>query len=328
MDENCKLILAIDMGGTTAKIAISNIKGKIMHKFIVDTKWGDEALPYFNQEIRKQIQKYGIDYEKEIFAIGFGCVGPIDDERGISINAMKIGWENYPIRKVATELFKKPIYIINDARSIVVGEWKQGAGKNYHTFIIFSIGTGIGGGLVLNNAVYKGAHNMSGEFEHGGKFDVEHRCGCGLRYCLGGLSTAVGIERYFQKYILVNPGSSLAILQREIGREIKIKDISPLIKKVDPDATKALSYSLQPLIAKMSSLMFAIDPQAILIGGGPSALGQPLIDIIKNGLKPMVFPFLLENIDIKLCELRNDAGMVGVIEHTLDCLRKEGKLEN
>ena len=318
------LILAIDMGGTTAKIAIATNKGEIVHKFIVDTKWGDEALPFFNQEIRKKIKSLNIDYDKDIDVVGFGCVGPIDAEKGISINAQKIGWTNYPIREIATKLFKKPIFIINDARSIAYGEWKKGAGKQYHSFLIFSIGTGIGGGLVLNNKIFTGAHNTSGEFEHGGyNTNVKYKCGCGLRYCIGGLSTAIGIERYFQNYIIAHPGSSLAILQKQLGREIKIKDISTLIKKWDPDATEALSFALQPLIGKISTLIYAIDPQAILIGGGPSALGQNLIDIIMLGLKRVVWKDILEKVDIKLCKLGNDAGMVGIIQYTIDSLKKQ-----
>ncbi len=313
-----KLILAIDMGGTTAKIAIADWSGKILHKFVVETKWGDEALPFFNKEIRKQIQALNIDYENDIEAIGFGCVGPIDNEKGISINAQKIGWTNYPIRQIAQDLFQKPIYLINDARSIVYGEWKKGAGRNYHTFLTFSIGTGIGGGLVLNNKIYEGAHNTSGEFEHGGFNNVEHKCGCGLRYCIGGLSTAVGIERYFQKYIIENPSSSLSLLQYKLKREIKIKDISELIKNWDADATKALSHALQPLIGKMSTLIFALDPQAILIGGGPSALGEDLIKLIKLGLRRYVWKPIFDKVDIKLCELKNDAGIIGLIEFVKD----------
>lgn len=318
------LILAIDMGGTTAKIAIATHTGEILHKFIVDTKWGDEALPFFNQEIRKKVKSLNINYDKDIDVVGFGCVGPIDSEKGISINAGKIGWSNYPIREVANKLFDKPIFIINDARSIAYGEWKKGAGKPYHSFIIFSIGTGIGGGLVLNNKIFAGAHNTSGEFEHGGyNTNVKHKCGCGLRYCIGGLSTCVGIERYFQDYIIEHPGSSLAILQRKLGYNIKIKDTAHLIKSWDPDATSALSHALQPLIGRISTLIYAVDPQAVLIGGGPSALGQNLIDIINLGLKRVVWGDVLKNVDIKLCELANDAGMIGLIQYTIDSLKKE-----
>jgi len=322
------LILAIDMGGTTAKVAIANSEGKIQHTFVVDTKWGDEALPYFNQEIRKKIKSLNIDYDKDIDVVGFGCIGPIDPDKGISINAQKIGWSNYPIRDVATKLFKKPVFIINDARSIAYGEWKKGAGKAYHTFLIFSIGTGIGGGLVLNNKIYRGAHNYSGEFEHGGYYpNVKYKCLCGLRYCIGGASTAVSIERHFRDFIIAHPGSSLAHLERKLGRDVKIKDAADLIKKWDPDATEALSYALQPLIGKISSLVYALDPQAVLIGGGPSALGQNLIDIIKSGLKRIMWKQMLDIVDIKLCELGNDAGMVGVIQNTIDSLKKqkEGK---
>ena len=255
--------------------------------------------------------------------LDFGCVGPLDPIKGISINSKKIGWVNYPIRDVANKLFKKPIFLINDARSIAYGEWKKGAGRKYHSFLIFSIGTGIGGGLVLNNKLYKGANNSSGEFEHGGlNENIKHPCLCGLRYCIGGLSTANGIERYFQDYIIENPSSSLSKLQRKLGRDIKIKDASELIKSWDPDATKALSFALQPLIGRISTLIYAIDPQAILIGGGPSALGDVLIDILKIGLKRVTWESTLNNIDIKLCELRNDAGTIGLVEYTIDSINK------
>lgn len=317
-----KLIIAIDMGGRTAKVGIADLEGNVIHRFIVDTKQKDEAIPFYNSEIRKKCAELDIDYESQIKAIGFGCVGPLDPEKGISINAGKIGWYNYPVKKVANAEFNKPIYLINDARSIAVGEWKKGAGRNYHTFLIYSIGTGLGGGIVLNNKIYHGAHNLANEFGHGGWTQSDFRCNCGLPGCIEGLSSANGIEKYFQVFIKENPQSSLAKRQNELQKNIEIKDVADLIKNEDKDATNALSYALKPLCHSISMMIYAFDPQAILIGGGPSELGDPLLKIIKAHLKEILWKDIMDKVDIKLCELRNDAGLIGVVEFTV------GKLNN
>jgi len=323
---NEKLIVSIDLGGTTAKIAFADMNGKLKHKFVVDTKKGDETIPNLNQEIRKEAKKLNIDWDKNISAIGFGCVGALDLEKGISLNAGKIDWFNYPVRDVSEREFKKPTFLINDARAIAYGEWKQGAGRKYHTFLIFSIGTGIGGGIVLNNQLYQGAHGLANEFGHGGYMNSDIPCACGLKGCAEGLSSSVGIQKYMQMYIEKNPNCSLAKRQTKIGKKITILDVADLIKSGDKDTTSAISYALKPLAGVISMMIFAFDPQAVLIGGGPSALGDPLIKIIDNHLSEMLWPQFRKLVDIKICELKNEAGMIGVAEFTLDELKKtQGK---
>ncbi|ALV23524.1 hypothetical protein ASO20_02595 [Mycoplasma sp. (ex Biomphalaria glabrata)] len=317
LTNNAQLIVAIDMGGRTAKVAIADTGGWIYKIFVIPTKKGDDAIPFFALEIKKELENLGINYETQVQAIGFGCVGPLDIDNEISVNAGKIGWYNYPAAKVARECFKKPVYLINDARAIAVGEWKQGAGKGYKNFIIFSIGTGVGGGIIINNRLYGGAHNLANEFGHGGMLQSKYRCNCGLEGCLEGLSSATGIEKYFQDYIKENPNSTLAKRQKELNKIIEIKDIADLLIYKDHDATIAMSEALKPLCQAISMQIFAFDPEAVLIGGGPSSLGQTLLDMINSHLQKMVWPDLLKLVDIKICELQNTAGIVGVMEYAI-----------
>ena len=321
-----KLILGLDTGGGSAKCGISDMEGNILHRFVVKTYKGDTAILNWNKDCRKEIKGLGIDWDKQIVAVGFGMGGALDLENGISLNAGKIGWHNYPYHKVATSEFKKPIFVINDARAIVVGEWKKGAGKGYKNILTFSLGTGLGGGIVLNDQLYRGAHNWANEFGHGGSFQKLYQCDCGLKGCIEGSSSATGIEKYFQRYIKENPKSSLAKLQSEKGdRKITIKDASHLFIEGDKDAVSAFKTSLFPLSSSISAMVFAFDPELVLVGGGPSALGKPLIDLIKSQVKTMLWKNYYDNTEFKLCSLRNDAGLVGIIEFTLEKINKELK---
>ena len=317
--KNKKLIFGIDLGGITAKCGFADEDGTIIDRFVVKTLFGDKVIPYIAEETFKYCKKNGIDWNKQVIAIGFGCCGPIDEVNGISINAGKMGWYNFPARDEAMKYFKnKPIYMLNDSRCATYGEWKQGAGKKYKSFLCLTIGTGVGGGLVLDNKLYKGAHNTAGEFGHGGQSQFDKECPCGLPYCMEGLSSAIGIEWWIDKQAMRNPDSSLGMLKLQLGRKLTIKDCSKLILSGDIQTTNALRYTLRSLAVVISMSLFIIDPEAILIGGGPSALGQPLLDAIHYWLKQFTWNDILKKFDLALCHLGNDAGLVGIIEYACD----------
>lgn len=312
-----KYILGIDLGGITAKCAIADLSGEIVHRFILKTSFGYDIIPKLSEQSRAEIKKIGLNYHKNIQIIAFGCCGPLDAEKGISINAGKMGWYNFPVLEESKRFFgsDKEIYLLNDSRSATVGEWKRGAGKKYKSFVLLTIGTGVGGGIIYNNKIFTGAHNFAGEFGHGGFYQSDRQCGCGLSYCLEGLSSALGIEWYLDHVALAKKHSKLAELKAKLGRNLHIKDCVGLIKVEDEVTIEALKYALKPLAFFISTIIFTLDPEAVLIGGGPSALGKPLIDIIQYWLKQCLWKNRLPLVDIKTCSLGNDAGVLGVIEY-------------
>ena len=310
------MILAIDLGGRSAKFAMySEREDKIVHRSVMDTRglMGQDVIEKMHDHFVKWC--YEIELKRtEVKAIGFACVGPIDPEEGVSINAGgKFGWDYFPAKKTFESYFSQPMYMTNDARAAAIAELWKGAGKGLSEFLLYTLGTGVGGGIVIGEKIYSGAHNLANEFGHGGFIQDRKACGCGIATCLEGGASATGIEAYVQTYIKENPNSSLAKLQKTIDHPIEIKEFAHLFQSGDKGTVEAMREALKPLASHMSVVIYAFDPQAVIIGGGPSALGECLIDAIKYNLAKCTNKFMLDLVDVKLAKMGNDAGIYGAL---------------
>ncbi|WP_434414478.1 ROK family protein [symbiont of Argiope bruennichi] len=316
------MIIAIDLGGQTTKIGFFEPSGELFYKFICETKIGS-VVEHIFFEINNHLKKLNYDFEKDVQAIGFACVGPVDPVNGIAIMAKKINWVNYPILKVVKEIFKKPVYLTNDSRSAIVGEFWKGSAKGYKNVIGYTIGTGVGGGIILNGDIYYGSHNWAGEFGHGGDFQNTFRCfSCGLPHCMEGLSSALATEKYINQYLDKNPNSPLNELR--INKPfLKLKDLSQHIAKKDPETIDLLRFCFKPLASHIATMMYAIDPDVVLIGGGPSNLKDDLLEIIYYWVKQLTNEFCWKQIPIKICSLENDAGIYGACYTAIKGYEKE-----
>ncbi len=309
------LILAIDLGGTSAKCAFANMKGEMLYKFAIPTKYGDEVIPNLKQGTIDECLKTGFKYEN-IKIISFGCKGPFDKDKGVILNAGDIGFFNYPAKEVAEKEFKIPVLITNDSRAATIGEWKRGIGRNYSSFVCLTLGKGIGSGIVLDNKLWRGAHNTAGEIGHGGFMQEYIPCGCGLPFCLESLSGAAGIEWCLNYYADMMPASNLGMLKSKLNNQpLTIKDCSDLFKKKDYEAENVLKKAFKPLAARISLIAFLFDIEAILIGGGPSQLGDVILQPLKEYIKQCTWESIYKKLDIKICTLKNDAGIIGLIEN-------------
>ncbi|URM53226.1 ROK family protein [Mycoplasma sp. SG1] len=305
------MVLAIDLGGTTTKLGLFTKDGKLLHTHVCDTVVG-KVIEEIHNSVKKWLSTLNLTIEKDISSIGFACVGPIDPEKGISLMAKKINWVNYPALEVCKKYFKKPIYLTNDSRAAIVGEFWKGAGQGYKNVIGYTLGTGVGGGVILNNKIYYGSHYWAGEFGHGGHMQDEYDClSCGLPHCMEGLSSAVRIEKYMRQYIDKNPNSDLAKLQKNIDHPLTIFDVQKMIKQDHKETTEILRYCLRPLGSHIAIMMYSIDPDVVLIGGGPSALGDYLLKHIHYWIEQYARDFVYKKIPIKVCQLGNQAGIYG-----------------
>ena len=324
INKNEKLILAIDLGGTSVKYAFANYpEGKILHKFMSEVSAKDKVIPEMKIAVEKELEKLDLSYD-QLICIAFACKGPFDDKKGLVINAGGIGWFNYPAKEVAEEVFGIPVYLNNDSRSAAIGEWKKGKGRNYKNFICLTLGNGIGCGIVLNNEIWKGSSNMAGEIGHGGRMQETHKCACGLEYCTEGQSNALGIEQSLEQYAFNNPGSKLHEIYVKSNNKISLKDCNELLNKGDELANKALESALEPLSKRISLALFLLDLEAVFIGGGPSNIGEPLIKAIKNTLKEYLWEHILNKVVIDVCDLKNDAGVVGIVQYAIMCHKEKG----
>ena len=317
MSKQTKLIYGVDLGGTVAKCGVSNTEGEILTTFRVQVGLGDEVIPNLRQGLLDHLKENDWSYD-QVVLVAFAHKGPYDKDRNLILNAQGVGWINYPVLEVARRVFQKEIVINNDSRSACYGEWKRGAGKNYSHFAVVTMGQGIGCGLVLNNELYVGKHNLAGEIGHGGNFNAAFPCNCGLKNCVEAVSSASSITKMINQAAVYYQPNSLSRLRDAKKRPLTIIDSVPLLRAGDPLTVDVWEKSLTPLAERLSLAIFLLDLDAIIIGGGPSAMGELLISILKRLMKPMLWDHYQKHVDLKIAALGNAAGLVGIISYALD----------
>ncbi|CAM9120558.1 ROK family protein [Mycoplasma marinum] len=280
-------ILAIDLGGTSAKVALIKDE-QIIKRWNILTKVGD-----IFQNIKDNLE--GLDLEK-VDRIGLSMPGFIDHKTGIVTLSGNLKLNDFDTKKEFKKIFGKDVYVVNDANAAALGEYWKGLDKQYSSIILYTIGTGIGGGLILDDKLISGAHGFAGEFGHAGVMQNKFECACGLKNCVEPLSSATGIEK---------------LLTEHFKEKTTIKDVSSKIIQKDPKVTQILRDALKPLCNHIAIMQTAVNPEAVIIGGGPSVLGQALIDIIEENLKEIQLPFILEKTKILIAKTKNDAGIYG-----------------
>ena len=308
------MIVGIDLGGTTAKFGLYDEKTmRIVEHSVLETK------KLYGEQVIKALYDHYVSWlaaintrDEHIETIGLACVGPVDEKTDV-IKDARFGWIDFPVSKIAKKYFKKTVYLVNDARAAIIGEKWRGAGRKLNNFLMYTLGTGVGGGIVINKQVFVGSHNYANEVGHGGKMQDSLVCRCGLSGCIEPMSSATGIEQIFQSYIKEHPSSSIAKLQLKTKNKLTVKNVVPLIKKNDFDAILCLEKALFPLASHIAVMIHSLDPDAVIIGGGPSALGQPLLDIITKIVRKYTLPFTHELVKIVLAKLGNQAGVYGAI---------------
>lgn len=278
-------ILAIDLGGTSAKIGLFD-NDKIVKTWQILTKvddiWGN---------IRTHL--VGLDLN-EVDAIGLSTPGFIDHKNGIVKLAGNLKWKDYDVKKDFIKYFNKPVYVLNDANAAALGEYWQGAGKEYDSIVLYTIGTGVGGGIIMNGQLVYGKDGYAGELGHGGNFQNKWACTCGLKHCIEPVSSATGITK----------------MLKEAGFNITVKEAGEMIE-TNPRVRAVFKEALTPLGLHISTMQCALNPDAIIIGGGPSNIGEPLRKIIQEIVDENQLDFIAKSTKIVLATTKNDAGMLG-----------------
>lgn len=278
-------VLAIDLGGTSAKV------GLIENKRILKTWniWTNKANVWKN--LKSELWGLNLD---EVDVIGLSVPGLVDHENGIIKLAGNLEWRNYDAKSAFLEHFNKPVYVINDANAAALGEYWMGSGKDYRNIIFYTIGTGIGGGVVVDDQLVYGKNGYAGEFGHGGFFQSEKPCSCGLQHCIEPISSATGISEAL----------------RDGGYDISVKEAGELLT-IDKNVKKIFKDALRPLAMHISAMQFALNPEAVIIGGGPSNIGNHLRQLIDELVREYQLQFICNTTPILLATTTNDAGMWG-----------------
>ena len=310
-------IYGIDLGGTTVKMGLFDGEGSMLEKWEIVTRKEDNGtniLPDIAASIDQKNQEKGIE-TKDILGIGMGVPGPITED-GRVLKCANLGWG---IFSVADELRSltgvEKIRVGNDANVAALGEQWRGGGRGFDSIVMITLGTGVGGGIILNGKILTGSNGAAGEIGHLTVNPKETRtCGCGKKGCLEQYSSATGITRMSaEKLEETDTPSELRQYDHPItGLELfkAYQNGDALAKEIADEFSGYLGLGLSHVAA-------VVDPQAFVVGGGVSKNGQIVIDVIQEKYEQNVM-FALKGKEFRLAELGNDAGMYGAVKMILD----------
>lgn len=307
-----EMIIGLDIGGTTVKLGIINGSGSIMEKWEIPTNTADEGIAIVDDifdSITDKLETLSID-KNEIIGIGVGAPGFIDIPTGFVYEAVNIGWKNFDLGGLLKERFHLPVFINNDANVAVLGENWKGAGNQSRNLIAVTLGTGVGGGIIANGKILDGVNGTAGEIGHITVKSDGYRCNCGLHGCLETIASATGIVRQAKDKIAEYPESDLAKYYKECER-LTTKDIFELAGKGDQLCEQILNRTADVLGSVIANIGLIINPSMVLIGGGVSKAGKPLLDLINEAFVRYALPRVSDVCEMKIAELGNDAGIIG-----------------
>lgn len=310
-----KLLAGIDVGGTTTKLAFLTEQGEIVHKWEIPTNKannGSLVIGEIADSIQsKLIELYGDD--SKLIAAGVGAPGPVDTDKGLLFEAVNIGWQdNFPLRDLMQSALKVPVAIDNDANAAALGEMWKGAGKGAKDLICITLGTGVGGGIIINGDIVHGSKGAAGEIGHitavpSGGF----MCNCGKTGCLETVASATGVVKLALEKLADFSGESLLKDRLDKNGSVSAKDIFETAALNDQLAIETVNQLVDYLSLALANTAGVLNPEKIVIGGGVSKAGAAILTPLKESFAQYAFKPVAENTEIVIAQLGNDAGIVG-----------------
>jgi len=307
------MYIGIDLGGTNIAVGIVDAKGTIMHEKSCATRSEREPEEIINDMsnlVLSILEDSNIDL-KEIEAIGIGIPG-LADKDGNVIYCVNLGWKNVPLKSLLQNTLHKPIYIDNDATVAALAEYESGSMKNCTSGIMLTLGTGIGGGIILNGEIHSGSHGVGSELGHMVVGDNFYDCNCGRNGCLETFASSTAIIKHTKKLIEEMKDNTI-LLERADGNinNINAKIIFECAKEGDKIANIAVTRLVKYLGTGILNIINFIDPEIIALGGGVAGAGEYLLDMVIAHVMANKYYEELPIAKIVLAQLGNEAGIIG-----------------
>lgn len=310
-----KRIFGVDLGGTTVKLGLFDPEGSVLEKWEIVTRKEDSGkliLPDIADAIKKKMQEKNIAKE-DVIGVGIGVPGPVDSD-GVIYKAANLGWGVFSIKEELTGLLDGiRVEAGNDANVAALGEMWRGGGQGYDNMVAVTLGTGVGGGIIVDGKILTGAKGAGGEIGH---ILVEEQetevCGCGKTGCLEQYASATGVVRLANRRLAKDDKAS--VLRTE---KISAKDVWDAVKAGDELAIEVAEQFGEYLGKGLAAVACVVNPDIFVIGGGVSKAGSVLMDYMVEPYKKYVFHGSRET-KFALATLGNDAGIYGAAKLVLD----------
>lgn len=306
--------IGIDLGGTKIKIGLVNEKGCITDSISINTAASHEyetIMGDMKVAISGLLKQNSLESE-DIDSIGIGVPGLVDYEKGKVIYCANLSWYDVDVSGCLEKYFNVPVYLENDATAAAYAESLFGSTKNVNSSVFLTIGTGIGGGIIINNQIIRGGHGAASEIGHMVVGENFYDCNCGRNGCFETFASATAMIKYAQ-HRLENPDtvSSLRdiIAQKQGGLEAK--DIFDQATAGDMLAEEVVQRTAKYLAIGIANIYNILDPEIIAIGGGVSKAGKQFFDLVGAMAEKMTLSKHVKYAKIVTAELGNDAGIIG-----------------
>ena len=305
----------IDLGGTTVKLARFDETGNLLRKWEIPTakeNGGSRILPDIAAAVEADLQAAGLA-RQQIIGLGIGVPGPVNDQ-GIVNKCVNLGWGVFGIEQALSRLTGFAVKAGNDATVAALGECWKGGGQGCRNLVFVTLGTGVGGGIVVGGKVLRGTHGAGGEIGHMVVNREETElCTCGKRGCLEQYCSATGIVRLAKKALAATATPS----DLRSVKSLTCKDVFDIGSAGDDLALTVLEQVYGYLGEALANICDVVDPEAVVIGGGVSKAGQPLLEGIRRHFRKNVF-HAVSPVAFRLATLGNDAGAYGAFRLILD----------
>ncbi|PEL11318.1 ROK family glucokinase [Bacillus sp. AFS017336] len=308
-----KMIVGVDLGGTSIKLALLTDNGEFIDKWEVPTDKSDsgkhipKTITIAIEEKLNQMNKT----KEDIAGIGIGAPGSVRLEDGLIFAAVNLGWVNFPLKEILEKESGIPVIVDNDANIAAVGEMWKGAGNGAKDVVMVTLGTGVGGGVIVNGDV---AHGISGSAGEIGHITVQLEngvlCNCGKRGCLETISSATGIARIANEK-LQNTTKETVLKEIANGSQITTKDVFEAYSKGDEVAEEIVNHVMRYLALVLAGVGNTLNPENIIIGGGVSNAGELLLKPLKRYFDEFAFTTVRDSTKLSIAKLGNDAGAIG-----------------
>ena len=304
-----KYCFGVDIGGTTVKIGLVSEKGEIVDRWEVNTRKGSDPARLL-EDVKVSLEGCMAEWKlkkENILGIGMAAPGPVTAD-GVLHGCVNIGWGDVDLKKQAEKIIGiSPVRIGNDARVAALGEAAYGAGKGAKSMLMVTLGTGVGGGVVLNGDILMGESGVAGEIGHMtiDPYETE-TCGCGKKGCLEQYASATGMVRAAERFLKETKTESVL---RQLEK-VTAKDLWGAAKEGDKLANEVTDFVCDRLGSALGNAIYLVDTEMIVIGGGVCAAGQFLLDKVENAYNGKVFSHS-RNKKFALAMLGNDAGIMG-----------------